>query len=295
MVVALAFWSVAGADSGPNGGHADDQALPSPVRIVSLVPSITETLFALGLGDRVVGVSEYCDFPAAVLTLPRVGNFLSPVAESVAVLAPDLIITSPSPGNQSAVAALERAGIPVAVVYGDRSVAEVRAAIARVAAVAGRPAAAQDVLDVIDAALSRVDEAVLGLAPTSVAVVIGREPLVVAGEDSYLGELIRRAGGRNIAASLPGRWPRVAWEYLVAESPEVIVDLSLAMERNSKMDAETVDRRVAEHWARFATLGAVRQRRVHGAARDLLMRPGPRIGQAGLLLAELLHPGAVGD
>ena len=110
-----------------------------PQRIVSMTPAITETLFALGSGPRVVGVSTYCDHPPEVTSLPRVGTFLAPSIESVIALRPDIVITSPTPGNQSPIAALERAGIRVTVVTeGSASIADARLAILETADIVGR-------------------------------------------------------------------------------------------------------------------------------------------------------------
>ncbi|HEY2775830.1 MAG TPA: ABC transporter substrate-binding protein [Candidatus Binatia bacterium] len=200
-----------------------------PQRIVSLAPAITETLFALGLGSRVVGVSTYCDFPAQARALPKVGSFSEPVAEAIVALKPDLVLTSPSPGNETTVRAIQATGIEVEVVKSEGGIAEARAAMLDAARFAGAEAAGAALVSRIDSRLSAVKTAARSLPHPSVAVVIGREPLVLAGPDSYLGELVALAGGSNIAEPVGGRWPRVSMEFLVAAAPDVLVDLAAAM------------------------------------------------------------------
>jgi iron complex transport system substrate-binding protein len=252
-----------------------------------LTPSVTETLFALGAGQRVVGVSRYCDYPPQVALLPQVGTFLVPVVEAVASLAPDLVITSPTPGNQGAVDALERAGLRVAVVQeGSASIADVRQMIAATAELVDLAIEGAALIASLGSTLEEVHREVAGRPTVSVAVVLGHEPLVLAGPASYLGELVVVAGGRNIADSLGGKWPRVGWEFLIAAEPEVIIDAS------SDVAGATEAERIARAWSRYQMLPAVRDDRVHGHAGFLLLRPGPRLGDAAKVMAGWIHPEA---
>jgi iron complex transport system substrate-binding protein len=256
-------------------------------RVVSLTPSVTETLFALGAGQRVVGVSRYCDYPPEVTLLPRVGTFLVPVVEAVASLAPDLVITSPTPGNQGAVEALERAGLRVAIVQeGSAGIADVRQMIAATAELVDLEIEGAALVTSLGSALEEVRKEVAGRPPRSVAVVLGHEPLVLAGPTSYLGELVVVAGGRNIADSLGGKWPRVGWEFLIAAEPEVIIDAS------SDVAGATEAERLARAWSRYQMLPAVRDGRIHGHGGFLLLRPGPRLGDAARVMAGWIHPEA---
>jgi len=263
-------------------------------RIVSLVPSVTETLFALGIGARVVGVSTDSDFPAAAAALPEVGTFGAPVAEAIAALTPDLVLTSPSPGNHSAVSALQRAGVRVVVVGGDGGIQDVTDGILDVARATGEETRGKELVARIDAELVSVRRGVAGLDRPAVAVAVGREPLILAGPSSYLGELITVAGGSNIAGAVGGRWPRVGLEFLVQQRPEVILDLSVAMERAAEPAAAGGQAEALERWANLGPIPAVASRRVYGADRKsaaVLLRPGPRLAEAARLLAARLHPG----
>ncbi len=256
-------------------------------RIVSLTPAVTETLFALGAGLRVVGVSNYCDYPPEVATLPRVGTFLSPVVEVVASLGPDLVITSPTPGNHGAVQALERVGLRVEVVSeGSGAIADIRQTISETAGLVDLELEGAALVASLSETLEAVRVKVADRAQPSVAVVLGHEPLVLAGPQSYLGELVVIAGGRNVADSLGGKWPRAGWEFLIAAEPEVIIDAS------SDVVGATEAERLARGWSRYQTLPAVREGRVHGHAGFLLLRPGPRLGDAARIMAGWVHPDA---
>jgi len=260
---------------------------PSPQRIVSLTPSVTETLFALGAGRRVVGVSSYCDYPPEVSSLPRVGTFLAPLVEQVIALQPDLVITSPSPGNKTAVEALERAGIGVSVVSeGSASAADVRAAIRQTAALIDADIEAEALVASLDGTLLAIRAAVADLPRPKVAVVVGYDPLILAGPQSYLGDLVAIAGGQNVVTDATAKWPRMSWEFLLAAAPEVIIDASSDNEGMSEAES------LARHWARFDGLPAVRDHRLYGPAGNLLLRPGPRLGDAARVVAGWIHPDA---
>ena len=279
---ALACFLAAGTAMAAVAGEAAQH------RIVSLTPSVTEILYALGAGARLVGVSDESTEPPASRNLPRVGTFLAPVVERVLSLEPELVITSPSPGNENAVLAIERSGVRTAVVTeGSASLADLRTAIGETAQAVGRRDEGEALLAVIDSALARVRARVAGLPTPRTAVVIGLEPLVLAGSESYLGDLVRLAGGTNVADAVAGRWPRVGWEFLVSAAPEVVIDLSRARPAN-----ETDGGGAAGNRVRFDDLPAGRNGRVYRPTGDLLLRPGPRVAQAAAEIASALHPEA---
>ncbi len=280
--VALLLWPLSGAAATAGPGAA-----PVPQRVVSLVPAITETLFVLGLGERVVGVSTYCDWPAAATSLPKVGTFSEPVAEAIVALRPDLVLTSPSPGNETAVRAIERTGVRVAVVQSEGGLAEARAAMLDVARAVGAAAEGERLVASIDARLDAVRAAAASLPRTPAAIVVGREPLVLAGPGSYLGELLVLAGARNIADGIGGRWPRAGLEFLVASAPEVLVDLSMSMGEVPKEED------LMRAWSTLPSVPAVAHGRVVADRASVLLRPGPRIAEAAEVLFGALHPGAL--
>jgi len=229
----------------------------------------------------VVGVSRYCDYPPEARTRPVVGTFLAPVVEAVVALGPDLVLTSPSPGNHEPVAAMERLGLRVVTVpEGSASISEVLGSIRAVAAAVGATEAADRIIAGLENDLALVEGKAAGRPRVATAVVVGHEPFVLAGPQSYLGELTARAGGANVADAIGGKWPRAGLEFLVAAKPEVIVDLSMASEASS----------AADRWRRLGGIPAVKAGRVYFDASLVLLHPGPRIGSQAVLLSRFLHP-----
>ncbi len=251
-----------------------------PARIVSLAPSVTETLFALGAGPRVVAVSSYWDYPPQVAQLPKVGSFLTPSVEAIVAARPDVVIGVPSPGNQEAVAALHRLGIRVEISDAEH-LAELPAVTRAIAAAAGVPEAGERLVAEIADGMDTVRRRVAGLPPRRVLMAIGQDPLVAVGDSSFLGELLAEAGGANVAPS--GAWPHVNVEYVVARDPEVIIDSSMGTEERSEAGA---------FWRRLPSLTAVREDRVYAFRDYRVLRPGPRLPAAFASLARLIHPEA---
>jgi iron complex transport system substrate-binding protein len=251
------------------------------MRIVSLAPSITETLFALGAGAEVVGVSSYCDYPPEAAKIEKVGTFLTPSVEVILAKQPDLVIAVPSPGNRTSVEALESVGLRVLVVD-PATVAGVRQAIEAIAAAVGREEAGRAMVKSIDDSLAGVRAKLAGLPRPPTLMVVGHTPLVAVGRGSYLDELIEIAGGTNVAAAAGGEWPHLSLEFVVAQAPEVIIDTSMGSEQGvGQGDA---------FWRELRTIPAVRDKRVYSYRGDALLRPGPRVTAALLGLVRLIHP-----
>jgi iron complex transport system substrate-binding protein len=250
-----------------------------PVRIVSLAPSATETLFALGVGDRVVGVSDYCDYPPAVSALPRIGSFVTPSVEAIIALEPDLVIGLPSPGNLPAVRTLERAGLRVEIVRPDRLV-DVAPTTRRIAALAGVPDAGERLVAKMDAAMAAVRARVATAPRRRVLMVIGRAPLVAVGPESFLGDLLDEARAVNLAPAAT-EWPHLSVEYVIAADPEVVIDSSMGTEAAYA---------TADFWLRLESLTAVRTGQVHPFRSYRVLRPGPRLAAAFADLARVIHP-----
>lgn len=235
--------------------------LPAPARrIVSLAPSHTEIIFAIGAGDRLVGRTPACDFPPAALAVAPIGDLFPPAYERILGAAPDLVLMTE--GSLDVRHRLEKQGLTVAVLH-PRTLAEVAGAMRRIGVLAGvdaEPVAAR-----FEAALAAASRAVGPDAPR-VFYEVGFEPLYGAGPASFVGDLIRRAGGRN--ALDEGEWPRLETEQLIAADPTVIV----------VGNARRRDAILADPPAGWATLRAVGDRRVIAVPdADLFVRPGPRV------------------
>ena len=177
-----------------------------PGRVVALAPSLTEVVYGLGEGDRLVGVCAQCDYPEEAKQVPRVGGYLSPSVEEVLGVRPDLVLAVPSPGNREAVRALERAGVRV-LVAGDRTLDDLWTSIAAVADALGVPDRGAAMTSQVRADLQAVHDRVRGLPPRRVLLVVGHRPLIVAGGGTLQDELVRIAGGVNVAADAGSRIP----------------------------------------------------------------------------------------
>lgn len=258
-------------------------ATPTPQRIVSLAPSITEILFALGVGDRVVGVSTYCDYPPEAAKIDRIGTFLQPNVERILAKRSDLVIGVPSPGNRAPVERLESLGLRVVIVDPER-IAEIFASIRTIAAALGVPDRGERLVAQIQGEIDAVTARVAGAPRPRVMMFVGRSPFVAAGRGTYQDELIELARGTNLAAATDQTWPNVSLEFIVARAPEVIIDASMGSE-------EATDRSSAlAFWEVFPTVPAVRDRRIYGYRAYELLRPGPRVAQTLQTVARFIHP-----
>jgi len=260
-----------------------------PRRIVSTAPSITEILYALGLGDRVAGVTTYCRYPAEAARKPKIGDYLRPNQELILALRPDLIIMERTGVRQAT--SLAALGIPVLEVD-DGTLAGIYDAIERIARAAGVSERAAQLKAQMRRELEEVAVRARGLSKPRTMVVLGRTPgrpegLVVAGRGSYLDELIGLAGGRNIFADAVSSYGKVPLEAVLARDPEVILEMGEMAEAGSL--SEDRQRAVLALWARQHAISAVRRGRVFVLASELFVVPGPRVGQAARALFEMIH------
>ena len=256
-------------------------ATPAPaLRVISLAPSVTETLFALGAGDEVVGVSTYCDYPPEVTKITRVGNFLTPNIEQIIALKPDVIIGVPTPGNEEPVKTLRSLGFKIVIVPAD-TVEQTRTSIAMIAHALARDADGRKLIEQFDARLTAVRQRLRGAPLRRVLMVVGQKPLVAVGSGTFQDELIRMAGGINVAGATKLAWPHLNLEAVIAWAPQVIIDTSMGTEENPQ---------VLKFWKQFPSLPAVREQRLHAYRSYQLLRPGPRIPEALGMIARAVHP-----
>jgi iron complex transport system substrate-binding protein len=267
-------------------------AAEPPRRIVSTSPSITETLFALGLGDRIVGVSRFCRYPPTVATLPRVGTFLNPDVEAIARLSPDLVAVHGSSHDvEGRLAALQLRSVTV-----ERGgLASIYAAIRGLGEAAGVSVNATALVGQIQARLAGLREKTATLPHPKVLLILGRRPgtlsdIVAVGRDSYLNELIEIAGGVNVlaAAGLP-EYPRISLETVIRLQPDVLIDTAGMGE--TPEERERSGRAAQELWRGNALVAATRMR-IHTKTTDALVVPGPRVVETAEWLTALLHEGA---
>lgn len=247
-------------------------------RVVSLAPSVTEILFALGAGDRVIGVTSYCDFPPEARLKESVGDTLKPSVERIVALRADLVIVSTASQVESSVQKLEELGISV-YVSNPRSVEGVLESIDRIGELIDVRDVARELTRRLRRRISSIESQAAGPAPPSVFVILGTEPLITAGGASFINDLVSRAGGRSISSDVKGDYPQYSLETAVAKQPEIIF-----LQAGGNVLPE-----------RLRQTPAARGGRVYRLDDDLLLRPGPRVVDGLEQMAAKIHPEAFKD
>jgi len=253
-----------------------------PKRIVSLVPSVTEIVYALGAERLLVGVTDFCDFPPEARTQPKVGGMVAPSLEAIVALKPDLVIATTEGTREDTVTQLSRLKISVYLVAAHQ-VADVTSLITRLGELTGSASSAGPLVARLEQRIEAVKKAVGPLARPRVLYVLWPEPLIVPGRGALVTELIHIAGGQSLTADDPDAWPRYSLEAAVARSPEVI----LLANHGAGTGAVEV-----EKWRRLASLPAVRSGRLLSVNGDLMHRYGPRFVDGLEQLARAIHPEA---
>ena len=265
------------------------QVFPPPARIVSTSPSITETLFALGLGSHVVGVSNYCRFPAGVNRLPKVGTFLRPSPELIARLVPDLVILHAGPND----AAQQLATLRIPFITVDRgTLPSVFSTIKAIGKAVSAPDRAAALVMSLETRLDRVRASVSGRPSKKVLIIMGRRAgtltdLVAVGPRSYLHDLVGTAGGVNVLADSSLEYPRISMESIIRLDPDVIID---AGDMGDTPDDRERRRTMTERlWSAQTLVRAARTGQVHAITNDIFVVPGPRVVEAAETMARWLH------
>ncbi|GAB4268112.1 ABC transporter substrate-binding protein [Deferrisoma sp.] len=251
-----------------------------PQRIVSLVPSVTEVLYALGVQDRVAGVTRFCTFPAEARSKPKVGGYADASLEAVVALASDLVLASADATPPVLIDRLAGLGIPVYVVY-PRSLSGTAAMLRRLGRVVGAARAGERLAADLERATAGVRSRVRDLPRPGVLLCVMVEPLVVAGPGTLAHDLIETAGGRNVVPAGPSRYPTWGPESLLAADPDVVVV--------SPHPGQPAPGRLFDRWPE---LKAVAAGRVVEIPADWIHRPGLRLARGLRALARAIHPGA---
>ena len=270
------------AQASPQVVAARSASLPArPRRVISLAPSLTEAIFALGAGDRLVGVTRFCDHPPQARQLPRVGGYTDPDLERMIAASAELIVGVVGGQDPALVQRLEQRGLPYAFLKMD-DLAQTRQGLLALGELLGEPDAASALVAAMDQGLKPSPRAA---KPPRVLLVLGRRPLVVAGPGSFGHELVELAGGHSVAGQLGSPYPSLDLEQLLALDPQVILEVSMgdAAQKPGRALELARAREAAEQaafWAQHPTLSAVKASRVHLIWDAALLRPGPRLPQA---------------
>ncbi len=287
LAVVLVVVTLAGSAALRAGG----QPAPStpPRRIISLVPALTEMLFAIGAGPQVVAVSSYDTYPAEAATRPKVGALLDPDVERVLSLTPDLVAIY---GSQSDLRQqLRRAAIPI-YEYRHAGLADILSTMRDLGRITGHAASADAEAAAIERALADIRTRTAARPPLRALLVFGREPgalrnIYAAGGKGFLNDMLTAAGGVNVFADLAQESVQATTELLLTRAPDVILEV-----REGPVYTDARVRQSIAEWGRLASIPAVQRGRVHVVSGDGLVVPGPRVAQAVARLARALHPEA---
>ena len=256
-------------------GHAVTIAAP-PTRIVSLNPATTELLFAIGAGSRVVGRTQYDNWPDSAKLVPSVGQGIRPNLEAVLARRPDFVILYASDADRGTVDRLAAAGV-TAIALRDDHIRDLERVTMMLGQIVGDTTRARDVVDSVTATLNRVRRATAPLPRPTVFVHAWDKPLMTLGGGSFISELLSIAGARNIYDSLAAPSQSVAIEDVVRRNPDYIL-VSPGEEKNVLAAP------------RGQSLGAVRAGRVVAYDTNLVARPAVKLGEAAVSLAKIFHP-----
>lgn len=251
-------------------------------RIVSMTPNATEAVYALGVGDLLVGRSRYCDYPPEVASLPAVGGYVDPSLEAILALRPTLVTGARGPGGRGLVDKLEARGI-ACYFPSTESIDEITAMIRGLADRLHVRGKGKSVVASIRRHLQSIEKALHGRPRPRTLLVFGQAPIVVAGPGSFPAEMLDRAGCSNAITS-GTHYPTLGFETILGLQLDLILDATMAGGRsNPPIDLNHPG---------WKAVPAVEQRRVRRVHDDRVLRPGPRVAEGVALLARLAHPEA---
>ncbi len=252
-----------------------------PQRIVTLAPSITEILYFLGLGDRVVGVTQFSYYPPEAKLKPRVGSYIDLNVEKIISLAPDLVIGTADGNQPGVVDLLEQAGIAIFIVN-PRNIRQAIDTIATLGRLCGIPKRANALSKQLSQRVDHIIDQTRSKRKPLVFLQINLKPIMTINKDTFLHDLIQLAGGLNMTEDEPITYPRISLEEVIRKKPEVIIISS--MERGGRFEAARVE------WLKWTSIPAVKDGRVHLIDSDLIDRPSPRIIEGLEAMARFIHP-----
>lgn len=252
----------------------------APTRVVSLAPSITEMLFSLGLDEQIVGVTEFCDYPLAAQSKPKVG-YANHSVEALVALRPELVMAPKDFLRPDLQSKLKQLKIPLFVLEA-HTVEDILLQIHTLGKMFEKVPAANELTQDMRQRLADIRRRVETPPARRVLYVLNSQPLISVGPGSFIHQMIGLAGGVNIAAQAGVAYPKLSMEAVLRDDPEVLIFPSGVV--------ETVPRSEQQQWLRWESLSAVKQQRFHEVSANLVNRPGPRIIEALEQLARAIHP-----
>jgi iron complex transport system substrate-binding protein len=259
----------------------------TPQRIISMSPSITESLFALGAGNRVVGVTDFCSWPEEACRLPSVGGMLNPSIETWITLKPDLIILQVT--STGLLKNAQNLGIPTLQVDMSR-VESIFSSFRKLGEVLQLQDEAQSLVNRIQSDIDDIRNRLKTVPAKSTLLILGdsadpARDLYAVGPDTFLGELLRLAGGTNILQDPLAQYPRISKEFIISQSPEVIIEAGPKFNLGPEQKAQRM-----KDWAAFPSIRAVQTHQIHFIGADYILIPGPRLTHVLQHFAHAIHP-----
>jgi len=260
-----------------------------PERIISIAPSLTEILYALGVEDEIVAVSDFCDYPEAALAKEKVGSSWTTNTEKIIELTPDIVFVF-GEGQAEANEQIAAAGITI-VKFEPESIAEILSAIEAIGKITGTEAEASKLIADMTGKRDELVAKVKNQPTKKVFYQVWDEPLMTAGPGSFIDELITLAGAINIAADAEGAWPMYSAEALVEKNPEVFI-LPAHVGGNMALSTVEVEGLIKEVKSRpgYEAIAAVQKDRIVPVEPNIVSRPGVRIIEALELFVKAIHP-----
>ena len=252
-----------------------------PKRIISIAPSVTEILFALGLDEEIVGVTEFCDYPTKAKQKAKIGGYYNPSAEMIVALQPDIAVAIADGPNKAFVEKLTKLGVRCFVIN-PQTVDDILKTMVILSAVTGKEKPAKKTIDLMKARVAKVDKRLKAIPVEQrpkVFYALDNVNLWTTGKNTFVNDLITRAGGINIAGDSKG-WFKYSLEGLILKNPNVIITGKTEKEKHVSILAE---------WQKYNMLPAVTNNRVYTIDNDWLSRAGPRAIDALEKLVEILH------
>lgn len=256
---------------GKQDPRRDNPGPPQADRIVSMAPNLTEILFALGLEDKIVGVTLHCNYPPAAAEKPKIGTFWQPNIESVIAAKPTLVITLGEQQQGSFAERLRRIGYNCLTINIEK-VSELFEAIDRIGTATGKQYEAAQLVSGIQKKLDGLATLVNSMDRVRVLWVVQREPLRVAGRDTFANEMIELAGGENAIGPTIYKYPPIGAEQVIASGADVIIEPSMTQE-----DLSLQQEKAFRYWNRFENVPAVINKRIYVINGDIVSRLGPRL------------------
>ena len=254
-------------------------ALPDEInRIVSLAPNITEILFALGVGDKVVGVTDYSDYPEKAQELPKVGSFVNPNLELVEDLKPDLVIATKDGNPEQAIKKLGEMNIATFVIN-PRNFQGILISIQNIGKILEREEVGNQISQAMNATETYIEKQVSALKKPKVLFQLGAKPIISINKNTFIHDIIEKAGGLNIASESQLNYPEMNKESIVSSNPDVIIAAT-----DEKTFAE-----IKQNWASFSDISAVKKKRIYRINPDTISRPAPRIMEGLVELYKIFH------